>query len=270
MFLEEIKTLLEQKISPKLFKLNSEIYGIHYGQDNNDKLIKKVMLTLDLSLEAIHFAVKNKVNLIISQRGLVDKPVKHFNNGFVHKLTLLTKFPISIFVLSTPFIAAEGGISDTIRESLFLKLEKTLNIKGQKSNKIPLGRICYPEEYPNQQKSISLEDLIIRIKSNLNISNLLYIGNLHKTINKICIVGTPELNLKCFKKAIRCGCDCYISGGFKHNKFIYARETGMSLISIPYFKYEIKVFRKLCNILSLEFPRDEIFMYESKDPFLIY
>lgn len=270
MYLEEIKSLLENKISPKLFKLNSEIYGIHYGQNNTDKIIKKIMLTLDLSLEAIHFAIKNKVNLIISQRGLVDKPIKHFNNSFVHKLTLLTKYPVSIFVLNTPFIAAEGGISDTIRENLFLKLDKTLNIKDQEGNKIPLGRICVPQEYPNNKSSICLEDLLKRIKSNLNIDNLFYIGKLYSTINRICIIGSYKSNLKCLKKAIKYGCDCYITGGIRYDEFIYAREAGISLISIPYFKYEIKAFRKLCNILSLEFPRDEIFMYESEDPFQVY
>ena len=139
MLLEEIKSLLEKKISPKIYRLNSDIYGIHYGQDNNDKYIRKVMLTLDLNRDAIYYAVKNKVNLIISQRGLINKPITHFNNDFVHKLTLLTKFPITVFVLSTPFIAAEEGMSDTIRESLFLKLDSTLTIKNQVRTKIPIG-----------------------------------------------------------------------------------------------------------------------------------
>ena len=64
MYLGEIVTLMENKVSPKLFKLNSEVYGIQYGQANTKKLVKKLMFTVDLSLEAIHFAVKNKINLI--------------------------------------------------------------------------------------------------------------------------------------------------------------------------------------------------------------
>jgi putative NIF3 family GTP cyclohydrolase 1 type 2 len=270
MFLEEIISLLENKISPKLFKLNSEIYGIHYGSKNNDKVIKKVMITLDLSLEAIHHAIKNKTNLIITQRGLINKAVKDFNYELVRKLTLLTKYPISVFVLSTPFTAAEGGISDTIRESLFLKLDKTFNIKGKNGNKIPLGRVCYPQEYSSQETSMRLEDLLKRIKNNLDLKKLFYIGKLHKNINKICIIGSNNLNLKYFKKAIKYGCDCYITSEIKNDEIIYARDSGVALIFIPYFKLEVNALKKLCNILSLEFPRDEIFMYESEDPVQIY
>jgi putative NIF3 family GTP cyclohydrolase 1 type 2 len=270
MFLEEIKSLLENKISPKLFKLNSEIYGVHFGQKNKDKLIKKVMLTLNLSLAAIHHAIKNKISLIISHHGLINKPIKNFNNRLVNKFTLLTKYPISVFVLNTPFIAAEGGISDTIREILFLKLDRTFDIKNKKGIKIPLGRICIPQEYPNQKSSFCLEDLLKRIKSNIGVGNLIYVGDLGKSINKICIIGSNNTDLKYLQKAIKLGCDCYITGGMNYDEIVYAKETGVTLVSIPYFTFEAKALKKLCNILSLEFPRDEIFMYESDDPIHIY
>ncbi len=270
MFLREIITLLEKKISPKFFKLNSEIYGIHYGQKNDGKIINKVMLTLDLSIEAIHHAIKKKVNLIISQRGLVYEPIINFNKSLIQKLTLLTKYPLSIFVLNTPFIAAEGGISDTIRETLFLKLDNTLNIKTENGRQIPIGRICVPQEYPNQERIINLEDLLKRIKNNLYLEKVLYIGNLNKSMNKICIIGSNTCNNKFLKKAIGQNCDCYISGFIDYTDINFARDTDIALIRIPYFKYELIALKKLCNILSIEFPRDEFFIFNSEDPVRIY
>ena len=62
MLLEEITSLLKNKLSPEKYKLDSEIYGIQYGNKHKQKSIKKVLLTLDLSLEAIHFALKKKYN----------------------------------------------------------------------------------------------------------------------------------------------------------------------------------------------------------------
>ena len=141
MYLKEIVLLLEKKLSPKLFKLNSEVYGIQYGNSNPKKIIKKVMITLDLSIEAIHFAIIKKVNLIISYRGLIDKPIKNFNQNLVNKLSLLSKYPISIFVLNSSFIAAEEGISDTIMEALYFDLDRTFDIKNKIGEKIPIGRI---------------------------------------------------------------------------------------------------------------------------------
>ena len=76
MFLKEIVALLEKKLSPKSFSLRPEIYGIQYGDNNENKLIRKVIITLDLSLEAIHYAIKKKVNLIISYNGLINKTIK--------------------------------------------------------------------------------------------------------------------------------------------------------------------------------------------------
>ena len=58
MYLEEILSLLETKLSPKAFSLDSEIYGMHYKQTTkNNKVIKKVLVTLDLGLKELHYEV---------------------------------------------------------------------------------------------------------------------------------------------------------------------------------------------------------------------
>jgi len=54
MYFEEIDTLLRNKISPEEFKIDNEFYGLQYRVKNSDSIIKKIMLTTDLNLEAIH------------------------------------------------------------------------------------------------------------------------------------------------------------------------------------------------------------------------
>ena len=63
MMLQEINTFLTRKITPKIYRLNSEIHGLQYQRSKSIKLIKKVMLTIDLSLDAIQFALKKKTLL---------------------------------------------------------------------------------------------------------------------------------------------------------------------------------------------------------------
>lgn len=268
MHLKEITNLLEKKISPKLFCLNPKAYGIQYG-DNNNKLIRKVMITLDVSLEVIRCAIKKKVNLIISHHSLISEPIVKINKNLINKLSLLSKWPISIFVLGHSFIATEGGISETIMNVLYLKLENLFNIKNEKGVNIPLGRICSPKYYPNE-KSITLEILLKRMKSNLNLENISYVGDLNKEIKKICIVGGELSKKEYLEKAVKQGCDCYISGKIKHHLAVFARDNGLNIIESPHYKSEIIALKNLSNYLSLEFPNEEFFWFDSKNPFTIY
>ena len=269
MFLQEIHSILLKKLSPKSYKLNSEIYGLQYGKNRINNIIKKVMLTIDLSIEALHFAVRNKVNLIISHHSLIKDPINTFNQNLINKLTLLTKYPISIFILNSSFIAAEGGVSETIAEALYLNIEKTFEINNYKGVKVPIGRICSPKYYLKKDQKMSLKNLLKRIKTNLELTHVLYVGNLNNKINKICIVGGDTPNIKYLRKALNLECDCYITGKIDYMDAIFGRDTGLTLIEASHYKIEIIALKKLSNILSLEFPYVEFLLFESGDPFKI-
>lgn len=270
MLLQEIQSILVNKLAPKTFRLNSEFYGLQYNQSKSSKLLKKVLLTIDLSIEALHYALQNKVNLIISHHGLVNNPIYMFNQNLIKKLTLLNRYPISIFVLNSAFIAAEGGVSETLANVLYLELVKAFNIKNDKDIKVPIGRVCTPKYYPPINKKLTLEDLILRLKANLNLTTVMYVGDLKKPIRKICIVGGDTPDVKYLTKALKLGCDCYISGRFSYFAAIYGKSTGLSLIEAPHYEIEIVTLKKLCNILSLEFPYVEFLLFESNDPFKTY
>jgi dinuclear metal center YbgI/SA1388 family protein len=269
MFLQELSSLLSEKFSPKIFKLTSEIYGLQYDQNRGNKVIKRIMLTIDLSIEALHFAVKNKVNLIISHHSLTRDPIKVFNQNLIKKLTMLTKYPISIFVLNSSFMGAEGGVSETIAQALYLNIEKTFEIKNYKGVKVPIGRICTPKNYLKKDQKMSLEQLLKRIKTNLELAHVLYVGNLKKNINKICIVGGNIPNIKYLRKALNFDCDCFISGNIEYRDAIFGRDLGLTLIEVSLYKIEILALKRLSNILSLEFPYVEFILFESGDPFQI-
>ncbi|MFW9988972.1 MAG: Nif3-like dinuclear metal center hexameric protein [Candidatus Odinarchaeota archaeon] len=266
MILQEITTLLENTLSPKVFKVNSEAYGLYYDKNRKNKIIKKGMLTIDLTLEAIHFALKQKVNLIISSHSLFNDPIKKFDQNIINKLTLLSKYPISIFILNSTFISAEEGITDTIANALYLKIDNTFEIKIKDGAKIPIGRICSPLDYLDQKKPFLLENLIIRIKTNLNLPYVSYVGDLKKSIKKICIIGGNISKMKYIKKAMKIGCDCLISGKIDYFDAIFARDIGITLIETSHYHNVLLAMKKFCNFLSLEFPEVEFFLFESKNP----
>ncbi len=270
MFFDEIESIIENKLSPKIFRIDSEYYGLYYGQVNNKKHIKKILFTIDLSLESIHYAIKNKINLIISLNGFNNNPITHFNQLLINKLNLLSRYPLLIFLLNSTFIAAEGGVSDTIMESLYLKLDQTLNVKNNRGDSVPIGRICVPNSYTRNNKIMTLDNLLKRIKSNLEVEEVLFVGELNSEVNKICIVGEDKLNIKYLRKALKNKCDCYISGYFDHQIASYAKESRLNLIGISLYNCNTIALKKMHNILSLEFPHDNFYFFESRDPINIF
>jgi putative NIF3 family GTP cyclohydrolase 1 type 2 len=270
MFYNEIKSLFEKKLSPRVYRINSEFYGLYYGQVNNKKHIKRIMFTVDLSLESIHYAIKNKINLIISLYGLTEDPITNFNQLLINKLTLLSKYPTLVYILNSSFIAAEGGISDTIMESLYLKLEKPFNIKNDKDENVPIGRICLPNSYTQAQKTLTLNNLLKRIKSNLDIDKIIFVGESNAEVKRICIVGKETTNLNYLRKALKNGCDCYITGYFSHFIASYAKASGINLIGLSLYNCNTIALRKLHNFLSLEFPHDDFYFFEAINPVQVY
>lgn len=269
MFLQEICSILSNKLSPKCFKINSEVYGLQFDQERPNKIIKRGMLTFDVSIEAIRFAIRNKVNLVITYHSLIRTPTKKFDKNLIDKLTLLTKYPISIFVLSSSFIAAQGGVSDTLAEALYLNVDKTFEILNQRGIKVPIGRICSPKFYLNKISQMTLDELLKRIKTNLDLHYLLYVGNLKSTINRICLIGGELTNAHFLKKAESLECDCFISSKINCEDVIFGRDKGLTLIEVSDYKIKHLALKKLSNILSLEFPHIEFLFYESEDPFQI-
>ena len=270
MHLDEIEFLLKKEIAPKEFRNDSEIYGFHYGNDNRSKSIKKVMLTMDLNLNAIHFAAKNKINLIISLNGLIKESIKNFKPELINKLSILSKYPLTIFVLGSAFYAAEGGILDMILDILYLKLDSPLELKNQHGFKIPIGRICIPNLYPGTNENFTLEKLINRIDSNLKIKPILYLGKLKKEINSICIIGAEDLFLKYYYELFSKNYDCFITESTNKSIISYAFDLGINLIEFSFYNCEILALKKLCNYLSLKFPYDEFYLFNSNNPLKLY
>jgi putative NIF3 family GTP cyclohydrolase 1 type 2 len=270
MFYDEIKALIEKKFSPRIYGINSDFYGLYYGQANNEKHIKRIMFTVDLNLESIHYAVKNKISLIISLNSLTRGPISNFNQPLINKLTLLSKYPILVFVLNSSFIAAEGGISDTLMESLHLKLESPLNVKNNKNEKVPIGRICVPNSYGQPEKPITISNLLKRIKSSLNTDNVIFVGDSNAKVNKICVVGKETIELNYLRKALKYGCDCFISGDIDRSKANFSKDTGLILIGISLYNCNTIALKKLHNLLSLEFPHDDFYFFEAQNPVQVF
>ena len=117
---------------------------------------------------------------------------------------------------------------------------------------------------------MTLDNLLRRIKSNLEVEDILFVGELNSEVKKICIVGSDKLNRNYLRKALKYECDCYISGYFDHQSASYAKESRLNLIGISLYNCNTIALKKMHNILSLEFPRDDFYFFESRNPINVF
>ncbi len=265
MELNYIVSILENSYFPKIFILENEFYGIQYSSGNSSN-IKKVLLTVNLSLNAIHYAVINKFSLIISMFGLIEKAINNFETHLINKLKLISKYPLSIFILGSSFIAASGGISDTLVDILYLQKDRNYEKLGYKGFNIPIGRICSPKKYPNQSNEFKLEDLINRIKNNLDVGNIRYVGDNSRVIKNINVIGGEICSIDDIKRTTKEGCQCLLTCNIDYFSAEFASDVGLILVEIPFYEISMLTFNRLEKILSLEFPYIEFYLNKSINP----
>ena len=226
------------------------------------------MLTVDLNIDAIRYVINNKIGFVISYYGLISNPVKIFPTILVKKLLLLSRFPISVFALGKPYVTADNGVCDIIADELYLNNSEILSITNKSGKRISIGRICSPQLYPNQTESFQLKHLLERAKNNVESSIIMHIGELEKNVEKIAIVGIERVNINILIELKKLNIDCLISAGtLGQRESILANDLKLSVVSLSFFDCIKKALEKLQTVLSLEFPNEEFFLYDSKNPY---
>jgi dinuclear metal center YbgI/SA1388 family protein len=266
---QKLKEILQNKIAPINYSIRGNFTGLQYGDIKLEKNISKILICVDLTIDSIYYALKKKVNLIISHHPIFPGKISHFRHLLINKLNLLSKYPISIYILNSPFISSENGISEIIAKTLYLKIDNLFKIK-ENNRTIPIGRICRPLELAESNHDFTLKNLLERVRRNLNESNIFYVGELTKRIENICVVGGDTKERKYIIKAVKMGSDCYISSNLNHYLANLAQELGLCIVNISQHDTEMLALQNLRNFLSLEFPHDDFLIFESDDPFKIF
>ncbi|MBC7472727.1 MAG: Nif3-like dinuclear metal center hexameric protein [Candidatus Sericytochromatia bacterium] len=111
-----------------------------------------------------------------------------------------------------------------------------------------------------------LAEIIKMIKRNLNISNLTYVGESNKMIEKVAICTGSGCDF--MKLAKNKGADLYITGDIKYHTAIDAQEIDMALIDASHYSTEIIAIPFLTKYLKNNFHKKiEIVELVEKNPF---
>ena len=204
--------------------------------DSLDDEVNKVLITLDVTKEAVEYAIENGFDTIVSHHPLVFRSQKSISplNYVQKKMIDLIQSGVRVMSFHTRLDAAEGGVNDTLCRLLGLD-----NVEVDPSE--PIGRVGELSE------EMELSAFADTVKGELNAPIVLYSGS--NMVKKIYVVGGDGKDL--IDRAIAMGADTLLTGRGSYNTSIDAEEMGLNIIEAGHFYTENPVCCSLEEDISL-------------------
>lgn len=228
MKLYEIINKLEA-FAPKELKEEWDNVGLMLG--NKDSEIKSAAVCLDVTEDAVLFAIENDCDLIVSHHPFIMAGLKaiDFKTKKGEMIEKLIKNDIAVYSMHTNFDSAEGGVNDALCEILELK-----NVEA-------CGMIRKGET-----KETTLNDFINMVKEKLDASYVTCCGDLDKKIKRVAVCGGAggSFIAECLD------CDAFLTGEAKYHEYQMACESDFSLVCAGHFETENVSLYKIRDLIK--------------------
>lgn len=221
--------------------------GLLFG--SLEREVSKVLLCLDVTMEAARFAAENGCELMISHHPVLFHPVKQISSDSVY--WTLIKNDISVLCAHTNLDKAPGGVNDTLCDALGLEYVKF----GEEIAEgfLNTGTIVQALSVPALAKYIA-ERLGGAVR---------YIDG-GEPISRIAVCSGAGGDLATAAKAS--GCNTLITGDADHHDFLDAAAIGVSLFAAGHHETEVLITKKLYAQLSEAFPSVAFLEFTNRNP----
>ena len=246
MQLIKLHEILEEKF-PKKYACEWDNDGLMCAA-KMDAQVKKVLCTLDVTMEALEYAHGNGFDTIISHHPMIFRPLGAITPNYSHvarKALSALQYDINVFSFHTRFDAMPGGINDLLAKRLSL-----LNIRAFGDGESDMGRIG------ELATEMPMEDFCKLVKKTLGCDTLSYAGCCPQngnTVKAVAVLGGAGKDF--ISGAIAAGADVLVSGELGYNNMAEAYERGISLVEAGHFFTEdiaCKYFADLMDELGIE------------------
>lgn len=241
------------QLYPESLRCEWDNDGIMCADSLNEKA-SKVLITLDVTDEAIDYAIDNGFDTIISHHPLVFRSQSSLTpSNFVQsKLIRLIKNGIRVMSFHTRLDAAEGGVNDTLCSLIGLE-----NVKNDPLD--PIGRIG--DLFEEMELSVFAEN----VKLELEAPYVTYCGN--NLVNRVYVVGGDGKDA--ISRAAELGAGTLLTGQASYNSILDACEMGINVVEAGHFFTENPVCVSIEEDVLLIDPeiKTEIF-YSNKIKFI--
>lgn len=198
---------------------------------DEEREVKKVLLTLDVTGKTVEYAAENNFDVIISHHPLIFFPLKSVVSP---KLIKLIKNGISVMSFHTRYDKLEGGVNTALADIVGIRNTEKLGDEG-------IGVVGELEE------EISFEQFACNVKSMLGCSFVETVSA-SRACKRIAVVGGDGKDfLSC---AIKAGCDTYLTGSMSYNSLTDAIDSNINIIAAGHFYTENPSLENMKRIIS--------------------
>ena len=203
-----------------------------------DREVRRVLVTLDVTMDAVEAAKREGCDLIVSHHPLIFKGLKSISpeNYISAKVIELIKSSIAVFSFHTRLDALTGGVNDVLAAGLGVKDTVPFGCDGETIGRI--GTLDAP---------MSLESFAALVKKALG-APIVLAADAGKEVYKVALLGGEGGDDIAAAKAA--GADTYVSGRLGYHSMTDASENDINLIEAGHFYTEYPVCEKLGELIK--------------------
>jgi len=243
MTIGEIYNYLDE-IAPFKNQSGSDNSGLIVG-DFKTK-VKKILICLDVTNDVVSEAVGKGADLIIAHHPLMYRPISKIAGK--DPLHALIRSNISLIAIHTNIDVEFGGVSDQMLEKLGLPKSDKAILPIDREGK-GYGRIV------ELKSPVSAKDLAEKSKLAFGCTIVKYVDS----GKPILTVGVSSgSSAESVEAALEAGCEAFICGEVKYDRFLYAKDHGLTLIEAGHFHTEDIFCEDLADRLKSKFDGIEV------------
>lgn len=207
--------------------------GLQLGDKNAH--VHRVLITLDVTPDAVAAAIAGQADLIISHHPLLFTPLRSVTaDSAVYPL--LTN-GIALIAAHTNLDLAEGGVNTALADAI--GLQEQCRLEGTEG----LGVVG------SLEKPLSVPDFAKLCRERLGASNLRFTDH-GRTVDRVAVVGGEGSD---FVLQIDPSV-CYLTGEIKHHLYAEAVRTGRAVVTAGHHETEVVVLPRLAALLQKTWP----------------
>ncbi|MCR4716490.1 MAG: Nif3-like dinuclear metal center hexameric protein [Lachnospiraceae bacterium] len=226
---KDIVNLLE-RLSPPSYACDWDNVGLQVG--HFEQGVKRILVTLDNTLDAVEYAIDNDVDMIITHHPMIFKGIKMVNDSSAggRKVLAMAENHIAYFAMHTNFDIM-GSMADIAAKRIGLNVEEPLEITVVNEDKAEgIGRVG------RMPSDISIRDLALMVKDKFEMPNVMVYGDLDKIISRVAI--SPGSGKSMISEAVKKNAEVLITGDIGHHEGIDAWEDGLAIIDATHYGLE--------------------------------
>lgn len=223
--------------------------GLMVCRDEN-RDVKKILLTLDVTDGAIEYAVDGGFDVIISHHPLIFRPIKSLSPSDLTARRAIKSLVGGVSVMSfhTRLDAVDGGVNDVLCELIGVTDAEPFGPTGEEIARV--GTV----------PPVSIYDFAKTVQTKLGADTVI-VTSAGKDVNRVAILGGDGKDY--VTSAVKCGVDTFVTGRCGYNVDVDARDLGINIIEAGHYYTEAPVLCRLAEMIESRFAGILIEYYDS-------